>query len=499
MLAKILLSSCLLLLGIPLWAQQSEITFSDFFPLPGKQKAEASDLSARGGIRLQGDSIIVEIQVTDNQVVQGEDRIDVWLSLPEIQFSDYLVGKSGNKSRLFRNSAEAGDEASIERLVKNGDYPKQKRIDVDGVMRDVSVPPASTLIEDYVHFGMAQYSFFTGSSAGKHNNLANYKALESQLGGMPDDLSAATSLRYKTEDGGYTMRMALHNSCLAFTAFNLKSFKVVVDVFDVDAPGDKPHRFSSTANRFTHRPFYFHTLQASPEWQFVPDGIPPAVLKQTGIQLYLYRKQGQWQPFGFGNGAIIYAEGMVSEAGLVEFTFYPMQCTYRRLEKPFDAVEEIRVKYRDLSAFSQVDVYFLHNNKAIISKGYRYLAEEKEDFVNRPFFLPNGQMAFVLYDYEPADHLGWGEYGRLADEFIYIQIPGKEGVPMFSAGQRLEVVHSASFGEHDQVACEQVKSVNYRWIEPGKTFEVRVKGLSKNTDRQLRFGLNTEGQFRLIP
>lgn len=499
MLAKFLLSSCLLGLGFPLWAQQSEITINEFFPLPGKQQAEAADLSARGVIRLKGDSIIVEIHVTDNEVVKGEDRVDVWLALPEIQFSDYLLGKTGSKTRLFRNSAEAGDEASIERFVKNGDYPTQKRIEVDGVMRDVSVPPSSALIEDYVHFGMAQYSFYAEASSAKHNNLANYKAMESQLGGIPDDLSAATSLRYKLENGGYTMRMALHHSCLAFSAFNLKSFKVVVDVFDVDAPGDKPRRFSSTANRFTHRPFYFHTLLANPEWQFVPEGVPATALKQTGIQLYLFRKKGQWQPFGFGNGAIIYAEGMVSEAGLVEFTFYPMQCTYRRLEKPFDSVEEIRVKYRDLSAFSQMDVYFLHNNKAIISKGYRYLAEEKEDFVNRPFFLPDGQMAFVLYDYEPADHLGWGEYGRLADEFIYIQIPGKEGVPMFSAGQRLEVVHSASFGELDQVACEQVKSVNYRWIEPGKIFEVQVKGLSKNTDRLLRFGLNDVGQFRLIP
>lgn len=499
MLAKFLLSSYLLFSGISLCAQQSEITFNEFFPLPGKPKAESADLSARGGIRLQGDSIIVEIQVTDNQVVPGEDRVDVWLSLPEIQFSDFLLGKSGNKTRLFRNSAEAGDEASFERFVKNGDYPKQKRMNVDGVMREVSVPPSSSLIEDYVHFGMAQYSFYTAAAAAKHYNLENYKALESQLGGMPDDLSASTSLRYKAENGGYTMRMALHHNCLAFAAFNLKSFKVVVDVFDVDLPGDKPHRFSSTANRFKHRPFYFHTLQANPNWQFVPEGIPAAALKQTGIQLYLFRKKGQWQPFGFGNGAIIYAEGLVSEAGLVEYTFYPMQCTYRRLEKPFDAVEEIRIKYRDMSPFSQVDVYFLHNSKAIISKGYRYLAEEKEDFVNRPFFLPDGRMAFVLYDYEPADHLGWGEYGRLADEFIYIQVPGMEGVPLFSAGQRIEVVHSASFGELDQVACEQVKSVAYRWTEPGKAFEVQVNGMSKANDRLLRFGLNPEGQFRLIP
>lgn len=480
-------------------AQNEELIMNTFYPLPGKSQPETPDLSARGAIRLQGDSIVVELQVTDDQVVLGEDRVDVWLALPEVQFSDYLLGKSAGKTRIFRNSSESGEVASLERFLKNGDYPKQRKLSVEGLSREVTVPPAETLIEDYVHFGMAQYSFLTAATSAKHANRSQYKALESQLDGLPDDMSAFTAARFERNATGYTLRMALHHHCLAFAAFQLSAFKIVVDVFDVDAPGDKPLRMSSTPNRFTHRPYYFHTLKAGNRWRFTPDGAEEEALKKTGIQILVFRKKGKWQALGYGAGAIVYTEGIVSEAGLVEYNFYPIECRYRKLDPPFDAVEEIRLRYNDVSPFEQRDIYFIHNNQVTISKGYRYLSAEAESFVNQPFFLPDGRMAFVLYDYEPADHLGWGEYGRLADEFIYIQVPGSTGSPLFSCGLRLEVIRAASFGELDKVSCEQVKSVGFEWIEKGKSFLIQVKGMQREADKQIRFAWDASGVYRRIP
>ncbi len=500
MVGKVIFSFLLTITTISgLSAQPEELIMNTFYALPGKTKPDSADLSARGVIRLQGDSIVVELQITDDQVVLGEDRVDVWLALPEVQFSDYLLGKSGGKTRIFRNSSESGEVASLERFLKNGDYPKQRKLAVDGVSREVTVPPADALIEDYVHFGMAQYSFLTGASSAKHANRAQYKALESQLEGIPDDMSAFTAARFERSANGYTLKMALHHHCMVFSAFQLPAFKIVVDVFDVDAPGDKPLRMSSTPNRFTHRPFYFHSLKAGSQWRFTPAGVEEEALKKTSIQLLVFRKKGQWQAMGFGAGAIIFTEGLVSEAGLVEYNFYPIECRYRKMAPPFDAVEEIRLRYDDVSPFEQHDIYFIQSNQVTISKGYRYLSPEAEIFVNQPFFLPDGRMAFVLYDYEPADHLGWGEYGRMADEFIYIQVPGSTSTPLFSCGLRLEVLRTANFGELDKLSCEQVKSVGFEWIEKGKSFSISVKGIQRDADKQIVFGLDASGVYRRIP
>ena len=106
-------------------------------------------------------------------------------------------------------------------------------------------------------------------------------------------------------------------------------------------------------------------------------------------------------------------------------------------------------------------------------------------------------MAFALYDFEPADPNGWGEYGKMADEFIYIQQFGAQPKSLYSGGQRVEKMHTATFGEKDQTSVTNVKDVIYTWIEPGKRFQIEVKGLDKSGDKRYVFRFTEEGEFRL--
>jgi hypothetical protein len=194
----------------------------------------------------------------------------------------------------------------------------------------------------------------------------------------------------------------------------------------------------------------------------------------------------------------VFCEGHVSEAGLVEFTFYPIDLKFE-VDPSIDNVELLKMtlNYKDATPFRQEDVYFLVGKDLVISKGYCYRKPRKSKMVNQPFKLDDGSLAFVLYDFEPAEPLGWGTYGKMADEFIYIQKVGSQSKPMFSGGQRLEVLHTATLGETDNVSCENVEDLEYAWIEMGKRFKVKIKGLDKKYDRELFFKLDKSGEFRL--
>jgi hypothetical protein len=68
---------------------------------------------------------------------------------------------------------------------------------------------------------------------------------------------------------------------------------------------------------------------------------------------------------------------------------------------------------------------------------------------------------------------------------------------LYSGGQRVEKVHTATFGEKDQTSVAQVKDVIYSWIEPGKRFQIEVKGLDKSSDKRFVYLFTEEGEFRL--
>ena len=486
------------------FAQKEEVlNLAAFYPFPAKEIPAPKDLSASVKVEADRDSIYFIVSVTDDKLFVGKDplqtdRVEIWFAMNEVNYSDFIVAGSGKNARMFRNSGEAGDNANLTNFLKNGDYPLDGKVLYDGKTLKSTSPERKNLREDRVFFGMSHFAFMPNSPAGKHLDQEKYSALEGQLGGVPDDLSSASRCKTTVVANGYELRISMHNRCLAFAEQLTKNFKFCVDVFDRDEEGKTEKMLSSTPNRFYARPFYFNKASLKNPLNIKIADVNNEIIEKTGINLHLFYSGGKWNGMGFGNGAIIYAEGVVSESNLIESTYYPLQVIelkYPDLKgKP---VYCMAINYKDLSPFRQQDLYFLYNNEVVISRGYSYQIDKKSDFVNRPVELPNGEIAFVLYDFEPADPQGWGEYGKMADEFIYIQQIGSSSKTLYSGGQRLEIVHTATFGEKDQLSAERVKDVEYSWLEPGKRFLVTVKGLDKSSDKRLVFQYTDAGEFRL--
>ncbi len=486
------------------FAQKEEVLkLSSFYPFPAKEIPGPKDLSVSSLVEVSADSIYFSIDIVDDQLfVNGDpsksDRVEIWFAMNEVNFSDYIVAGSRKNARIFRNSGEAGDNANLTNFLKNGDYPAGEKIEYQGKLLKSTVPERKELREDRLFFGISHFSFTPNELTGKQLDRDKYDAMEEQLGGLPDNLSSSTRCQTEITPNGYKLKIAMHNRCLSFAQQFAKNFKYCIDVFDKDDAASAEQMLSSSPNRFYARPYYFNKASLKKPLNIAISDVDKTLIEKTGINIHLYFSGGKWKGFGFGNGAIIYSEGVVSESNLVEYTFYPLQV--KQVDYPDINGSPVRcmaIDYKDLSPFRQQDLYFLYNNEVVISRGYNYLIEKKSDFVNRPVLLPNGQVAFVLYDFEPADPQGWGEYGKMADEFVYIQQVGALPKSLYSGGQRVEKVHTATFGEKDQTSVKQVKDVIYSWIEPGKRFQIEVKGLDKSSDKRFVFHFTEEGEFRL--
>ncbi len=489
-----------LLTTLPLlsFAQQAQVLQLDSMHVfPGQKKPMPTDFSASCSIQLSADSIFILVNVTDDQLIETEsnDRVEVWFALPETEYSDYIVGTKGSQTRIFRNSSEFGDNANLDALLKNSDYP-DGQIDFEGKKLNPECPPRASLHEDRVFFGITHFIFDLKSTKGRHADREKYEVLLQQLDALPDDLSGLTNCDVMRNATGYAMRISMPVEALGFARYRAKEFKCCVDVFDSDPNEKNTSALSSTPNRFFARPHYFNAIKSPFPLNINLPYIDSTIVAKTGLSLHVFRSKGRWNAIGFGAGPLIYCEGVVSETGLVEFLAYPISLKYDEIRSiPGKSIGHLTLNYNDLSPFRQEDHYFLVDNEIVVSKGYSYNRERNSEFVNHPFLLPDGEIAFVLYDYEPADPLGWGEYGKMADEFVYIQQIGKNNRQLFSGGQRLEVLHTAAFGESTDLLCEQVKDVEYAWKEKGRVFTAHVKGMQKAYDRKFVFELNSAGEF----
>jgi hypothetical protein len=475
------------------------LQFDSLYTFPGQKKTEASDLSASLSFEVSADSFFISINVTDDQLVETAqgDRIEIWFALPETQYSDYILGTKGSHTRIFRNSPEFGDNASLDALLKNSDYP-EGLVDLDGKKITPDCPARSALREERMFFGITHFVFPLNAASGIQVDRDKYDALRDQLGDLPDELSGLSKHAVTRNSSGYSMRISFPVAALGFARFQAKEFRFCADVFDVDPSETEQAAISSTPNRFYARPHYFNLIKLPFALNIGLPGIDPNIVAKSGLSLHVYRAGNKWVPVGFGTGPLIYCEGLVSETGLVEFLTYPITVRYDIIQNiPGKEIGHLVLNYRDLSPFRQEDHYFLVDGEVVVSKGYSCSRERKGDFVNQPFSLPDGEIAFVLYDFEPADPLGWGEYGKMADEFVYIQQIGKNNRQLFSGGQRLEVLRTAAFGETPDLLCEQVSDVEYTWKEKGKAFEIRVKGMQKAYDRRFVFERDMTGVFKV--
>ena len=490
---KGLIVALLLFRFVVVEAQQHQVLMLDtLHAFPGKTKPAEKDLSAQVRVSATPDSLFFSVDVTDDAIISGSgndkgDHIEIWLGFPQSDFSDYLVSENKKRSFIFRNSSETGDNADLEKFLKNGDYPTGKlKNETTGKISDPEVPEGKDLRKDYVFFGLTRFTFHPDNRPAKHLDREKYRLLEKELGFKIDDLSANAVYSSEKTASGYRMKIAMHTQCIGFARASLTNeIRFAVDVMDVDSAEETQDQISSTPNRFYGRSNYFNQAEL-PFYLNVTTNVPDSTIRQLGLQVNVARSGNEWKSFGYGAGAIVYGSEKVSEAGFVEYLFYPIAMSYSHSGNPaevkFERVDQV---YDDITPFPQHDIYFLIDtfSTPYSSKSYMYVKEVPNDFVNTVFSLPDGTPALVLYDYEAADPLGWGIYGQMADEFVYIQkLDGQGGKSLYSGGHRIEIMGQAGFGQTDTYNMKDVKSVNYRWLKKGESFEITVHRNKSNTE-----------------
>lgn len=487
------------------------VSMDNLHPAPNAKLPKAKDLSASIRGQVSPDSIIYELEVSDQKLVLGKDaatsdHVEIWFGFDECDFSDFIVAdtKGRRASRMFRNSAESGDNADLERFLKLGDYPASGKIQDPASLEwlNAEVPEGTSLRKESVFYGIASYACFPDNRAPVQLNRDKYKYMEDQL--FPfDDLSKCLKSQARKTSTGYSIRIALHNSCLLFgVPASMKELRFAVQVHDVDKEGGQVSQFISSAkNNYYARPFYFNKVSLPFALNIHLEPVPDEIIRNMGLRFSVIRSGNTWRPYYYSNGPIIYAPDIMSDAGMVEYEFYPAFVKF--IESPAGAEvkwNRLDIEYDDISAFYQHEVYFtVGDSISLSSKEYRYLESMPGDFVNSIFKLQDGSVAAALYDYEPVDPLGWGPLGMTADEFVYIQkLDKKGGFPIFNVGQRVEGTGNVTVGDPVMFRLEQVKSIRYRWIEFGKTFEMLVDSDNPDYVRNIRFAIGADNKVSVI-
>ena len=486
---SLLLCSCQILLS----QEKFEVSHNHFYKLPSKELPSEIDLSAHAKGNFTVDSFYFDVYVKDDHIT-NQDRIDIWFGSPWTDFSDYIVGEKNKKTFIFRNSAESGDDANLQRFIQDADYPKGKLKNAEsGVEIKPIVPQANNLKREYIFHGITRFEFSSNQITPKQLDLDKYKALENQLGMKLDDLSSSAKYTVSKTDSGLHYRIAMNTKCLGFArAVKMNEIRYVIDIIDVD-PDEKAEQIISTsANRFYGRPYYFNKVELPFALNIVPDGVPASMIQKMGINQDVIFSGGSWKAYGLNVGGIVFGKDFISEA-LTEFFFYPIQLIYSKSTTSNNVtVERLDLIYNDATCFLQHEVYTLINDQIYSGKEYRYSNRVESNFINSVFTLADGTTALVIYDYEPVDPLGFGEYGHTADEFISIMKTDNQN--LFNIGHRIEAASNIVIGETHPQKIENVKSVNYSWVDFGKVFEIDIKGIHSKDNKTLRFRINEQGK-----
>lgn len=485
-------------------AQRFVADFDTLYAIPGKTKAAPKDLDAKVHLEVSPDSIFLTVEVSDDAILIDKDpskgdRVEVWFGYPWMDFSDFIIGQRNKRNFIFRNTAESGDNADLERFIKNADYPDGILTSPEtGKIEQQIVPEAKDLKREYIFFGLTRFSFKPDGSDVVHLDREKYHQFEQQMGLKMADLSKKASYSAIKTSNGYRLNIRMHNSCLGFARPEvMKKIRIAVDVFDADKPGENEDVLSICKNRFYGRAYYFKQIDLPFAMNVALPLVSNEVIKSLQINQDILFSTDGWKAFGFNSGSIVYAHDVISEQSLTEFYFFKMDLNL--LESPKDAEvpwKRLDISYDDVTLFDQHEVYLIIDGVVYSGKKFRYTGIEKEDFFYKVFRFPDGGIGAAFYDYEVVDPLGFGEFGHTADEFIYIQnISGGQETAVFSAGQRLEGASAITIGENDEIHLQDIISSTYKWIELGKSFEVKVTAKDKKISQALKFVLNAEGRF----
>lgn len=480
-------------------------TFDTLFDIPGfKAPSAEADLSASLRFEIRPDSICIDIDVTDDFVLEEagqSDRVEIWFAAPDVDYSDYITGKSEGKTYIFRNSAEAGDQADLKRFFSNGDYPATTLETTDGKPAEMLVPQASALKRDLVFAGITHYTCFAGSNKPERADLDKYQAFEKQTGFKISAEGGMIKQKYTRTEKGYKINLRMPVEALGFMRMhNMRQLVTAIEIYDNDNDGSEQVCLSSAQHLYYARPWYFNKIELPFE---LKPNYPQKEYQLSGelglIQDLVYTNSG-WKLYGLSKGPIVYAKDHISEAGLMQYLFYPVTSAYSESSSGEAGMwRRLDLSYDDITIFEQHEVYIRLLGKTVSGKLPHYNHLSKDKFANRVFFSGDDTAYVSIYDYEAFDPLGFGEFGLAADEFYSVQRITRDGnVSVFSSGERILASGEINLGEKSGIIRSEVKSTTYTWIEPGKIFSVKVKYRDGSSAETFVFKLGTNGIFEKV-
>jgi hypothetical protein len=467
---------------------------------PASVKTEAPQAICRFSVT--PDSIILFVSVTDNKVISSgkhRDQVELWFSNLSVDFSDYIAAEWKGKAYLFRNSGEAGDDADVKRMLRDGDYPKEPLNDpASGKPAIMQVPPEALLRRENVFAGITHFICPIGDEPVVLADREKYRLFEMQTGfqfGQPENFIKKTC---RLSASGYEMELRMPVECLGFMQMHgSNSIRTVVEVLDTDHEQEKAAHFATAKNLYYARPWYFNQLNLPFLLQAKFDLPMQKMVEKLKLQQPLVYTKNGWKPYGLSAGPILYAKDFVSETGLMQFLFYPVNLVYEsNSPAQGERWERLDVQYDDITIFDQNEVYFLLGGQDVSGKLTAYDGIRKSEFVNKVFYEGNNTYIITLYDYEPNDPLGFGEYGLSADEFYSVQRISPEGVEnLFNSGERIKATGKITLGEENGIEREDVKKTDYKWVVPGQEFLVKITYSGSKKPETIRFKRGSSGKF----
>jgi hypothetical protein len=256
-----------------------------------KNYSGKQDCSAKARITSNDTSIIVEVEVTDDNLIfnndpLNSDHVEIWFALRYLynyeQPSDnyyepdnvtaYLYGNTSYlylykgkcdlsafnkeiKSPVIESEAFGG-EMSYDKLSSDENWLKEK---IDIYLSDLR---GASLKKTHVFYGVVHLGVLPKTSKAILYDKEAYAVLQKQAGVTIPDYSQFMKVESNTTENGYSVKMVLPPQALGFvTNIGLQNGRFVINIIDSDTPGKQETLLSTSQKQKWGEPATFNELR----------------------------------------------------------------------------------------------------------------------------------------------------------------------------------------------------------------------------------------------
>ncbi len=477
-------------------AAQADWYSAALYPVWGADNITgAQDIAASASLYCTGDSIIVEVRVIDDVLIENDDplhcdHVEIWFALPDIQNSDYLAYGTG----LFRHRDNPDSSLDPVQFAREHEFPQsEEELRRYGIYEYEIIDPAR-FYRQTVFFGMVHYGLFPGG-----RDPLRYDNEFYARSGMPAD--AATSIRHqlRRSANGYHLRAAFPPAALAFLQLpEMQDIRVMIDVIDVDHAGGRQESLLSSAPKHEWgQPRSFERVSLARPLAANMSSLPDSVF-------HIVERRPVMQYFGPGDWRFVawrelwpdyYPSKVWDMLGLIRYEWDDYR--YELRDTTVDGVQLSELREFD-SRFSSEDsrfVSYIINGNAI--KGFSHPAimapdgipayirrsdyEEGNDDIesersdDKVFVrLPDGGLGFFLLDSFQQSPWGRGPCGAcIIVDVNFYRLSGTGIEQLFGLEYNLGNLW-LRFDDERKIGFEEVFGLNIAWIEEGRHLRIRL-------------------------